>query len=161
MSNIIINSFDGSIYTPLLPNANQAVFANNSQNTVYATTANNSQQLGGIDSTMYATKKYVDENFAKSIMGSYTGDGGYERNNVITYEEKPKFILISGTKYNPNYCGCAMLFADNRYCLAYGMNNGVIDIRNVDCSWNESNLGFNASSLLNFSDVIYNYIMIY
>lgn len=42
MSNIVINSFDGSNYTPLLPNANQAVFANNSQNATYATTANNS-----------------------------------------------------------------------------------------------------------------------
>ncbi len=42
MSNIIINSFDGNNYTPLLPNANQAVFANNSQNATYATTANNS-----------------------------------------------------------------------------------------------------------------------
>lgn len=60
MSNIIINSFDGNNYTQLLPNANQAVFANNSQNATYATTANNSQQLGGVDSSQYATKQYVD-----------------------------------------------------------------------------------------------------
>ncbi len=121
----------------------------------------NSDQLGGIDSNSYATKEYIDRNFAKSIMGSYTGNGEYERNNVIIYEKKPKFILISGTQPNPNYCGCAGLFADNRYCLVYGMRNGVIYIENADCIWNESNIGFKVSSLLNFTGVIYNYIMIY
>lgn len=73
MSNIIINSFDGNNYTPLLPNANQAVFANNSQNATYATTANNSQQLGGIDSSQFATKEYVDGKMT-IIRDTFSGD---------------------------------------------------------------------------------------
>ena len=97
----------------------------------------------------------------KSVIGSYTGDGGYERNNVITYEEKPKLILISGTKSNPNYCGSGMLFADNQYCLTYGMTSGVINVGNVECTWNKNSLDFNVGFLLNYTDVIYNYIMIY
>ena len=108
-----------------------------------------------------ATKGYVDGNFVKSIIGSYTGNGEYNRNNVITYEEKPKLILISGTKNDTANCGSAMLFADNRYCLAYGNTRGSIYIKNVVCTWNKNSLDFNESSLLNYTGVIYNYIMLY
>lgn len=105
MSNIIINSFDGNKYTPLLPNANQANFANNSQNAVYATSANNSQQLGGISSSQYFLKNDspILSEIGKEIKGGYTQIVGTYQGRF--YKASRFNVIPKITVYGYNWCG--------------------------------------------------------
>lgn len=107
---------------------------------------------------------YVNQTFLKSIIGSYTGDGDRSRTNVITYEQKPKVILISGLADNYSGGG-AILFADNQYSSAYGVSSNTTTVSAVKCVWNSNSLDFvaitNKINLLNLSNVKYNYIMLY
>lgn len=109
-------------------------------------------------------KGWANSEFLKSIIGSYTGDGERGRTNVITYEQKPKVILISGSA-GAYSGGGAILFADNNYSSVYGVKSNSTEVSAVSCVWNSNSLDFVAiydkTNFLNLSDTKYNYIMLY
>ena len=96
---------DGNNYTPLLPNANQAIFANNSQNAIYATSANNSQQLGGISSSQYFLKNNspILSEIGKEIKGGHTQIVGTYQGRF--YEASRFNVTPKITVYGYNWCG--------------------------------------------------------
>lgn len=61
--------------------------------------SNNSNQLGGIDSSQYATKEYVSRilsSFSKISTGTYQGDGNNTKTINIGFA--PKFFTVLSTK---------------------------------------------------------------
>ena len=169
MSNIIINSFDGNKYTPLLPNANQANFANNSQNAVYATSANNSQQLGGIGSSQYFLKNDspILSEIGKEIKGGYTQIVGTYQGRF--YKASRFNVIPKITVYGYNWCGIIVCdwegtggseelvegleiqIGDKYYSIGtvFGTNSSV-KLYPISTTDEESNSRFNLSCRLTF-----------
>lgn len=108
-----------------------------------------------------ATKGQVDSNTLKFIKGQYIGNGGIKQQNVITYETKPKIVLISGVNFVNRAItgGGSILFADYEYALIYGGENNTVGVGIVKCNlYNPYELG---PTLLNMTNIVYNYIMLY
>lgn len=142
--------YDGSQYNQLTPNSSN--------------TSINSTQLGGVDSTMYATKEYVDgkdTKYLKTIKGTYTGNGS--DTVIINYEIKPKMIFIcsnSPDKKDASY-GAATILADNVCCVSYGAFKNSFGIYLSNCVWENNRVRIDSNYLINYSTIEYIYIMAY
>lgn len=80
-NNIQMFQYNGSEYNQLNPSLSNL--------------SNNSNQLGGIDSSQYATKGYISgilSNFSKISTGTYQGDGNNTKTINIGFT--PKFFVI-------------------------------------------------------------------
>ena len=98
VNNIQTFQYNGSEYNQLIPN--------------FSSTANNSNQLGGVQSNLYATKEYVEKTFNNPFLGyekliSITGNDKYKPNKTILTN---KIIEIL---FHFNNCTMNISFANN------------------------------------------------